>query len=254
MTELSLNYYGGSGGFMALWVLLLGSDYRCAFDCSDSLEDIFKKQWSIQDHKTWKSTEIWPNNELTKQSKSKQKVYFHCSPSNDTWDDDQKYTRVFLYTDFDTQIELSELKNAFVNYNRQTADVYPLRPFVGWYNDIKDPSWPDIKSFADLSKLPKRIHNEVCSTLGITETYVLDLKNKDKAMFNGEYVWKDLPNKLNDADVAVKLQDIVSTNGNALLNPLGYKSNSRVKNFIAKWLALHPKQLQEKLHNEQKNL
>ena len=252
MTDLSLNYYGGSGGFLALWILLLGSKYRCKFNTPEDLEAIFSRHWAVQDPKQWKNSEVWPSNSLTQNSNSTHKIYYHCNPSEDEWrwDEELGKTRILLYTDFETQIQLSEFKNAFVNCGRTTTDVYPLSPFVNYYNDIKDPAWPEIQSFNDIYKLPTAIYNEVCETLHITETYVEDLLDKDRVMFNGEYVWKDLPEKLKSAEVVVKLQDIVKSNGNALLNKVGSETNDKVQYFISQWLGLHSIDLQKRITGE----
>ena len=250
MTDLSLNYYGASGGFMALWVLLLGSDYQCKFKEPGTLDSIFKKHWNIQDHTSWKSTEIWPDNNQTRQSNIRQKIYFRCNPSDDVWESEQDLTRIFVYTDFDTQIQLSEFKNAFRNHNRTSKDVYPVAHFVNSYNNIKDPLWPTIDSFYDLPKLPVRIQNEVRKTLNVTENYVNDLIDKDRILINGEYVWKELGPKFRQADFMIKLQDIVTTNGNALLNKIGFETNDRVKDFISQWLGLHSEALQKRITGE----
>ena len=61
---INLNYYFGCGGFYALWIILLGTDYCCEFENDNrSLDDIYKDQWNVQNISTWKSTEVRPDND-----------------------------------------------------------------------------------------------------------------------------------------------------------------------------------------------
>ena len=84
MTNVNINYCGGSGGFMALWILLLSTDYRCKFNYkTQDLSVIKKNHWQIKTINEWKFTEIWPSNEETFRSNIKNKLFYFCNPTDD---------------------------------------------------------------------------------------------------------------------------------------------------------------------------
>ena len=70
--NIALYYFGASGGFYALWHILIGTEYRCKFSIDiEEITDIYKHHWDITEKPKWKATEIHPNNNLTKQKRLK---------------------------------------------------------------------------------------------------------------------------------------------------------------------------------------
>lgn len=248
--EISLNYYGGSGGFLALWIILLGTKYRCVWKGPDqSLDEVKHKHWNINNVKEWKSTEVWPDFNGTLDSSLEHKVFFHCSPTTTQWEK-QTGLRVIVYTDWNTQMLLSEYKNAFVFNRNETINWmsnHVNRSFYTSYYNVKDESWPDLWTIDDYDLLPKRIQLELQQTLNFTskKDYIDQIFNQTKIHYKGDEVWHELDDKILDASVVVKLQDIVKTNGNSLLEPLGYKTNDNVTELLAWWLSKHPNRLRE---------
>jgi len=235
MSTISLNYYGGSGGFFALWVLILGSDYECVFE--EDKSTTMDKHWDIKDR--WKSSECWPDNDATEKSNINNKVLFVCSPTDDEWDNNPN-PQILIYTDFDTHMALAEFKHAFVFNKPYWLKEHADRCFNIMYNNIKDKSWPDVTGFDDYSTLPEYIQEELDIN---PETYIDDAMNS----MNVNGLWCGVPDKLITADLAVDLKDIIRTEGAALLEPLGYKTTDKVRDFVKFWLDKHPIWLQEKL-------
>jgi len=247
--NIHLNYYGASGGFFALWILLFGTSYRCKFSdngINNDLDLIFHNHWNINNCDDWKKTEIYPNDDETLNSNIEKKVFFHCNPSSNTFNTQSGY-RIILYTDLDTQYKLSFLKKAFYFFKNRHGNIDA--PFIRSYNNIKDPSWPDINNINQFDQLPKHIQNEFFKMTNIESTTNYIDSIFPTILYNGEKVTHLLHDIINKADLVVKLQDIIKTDGNAILKPLGYNSNNKVKEFIQFWLNLHPENIRNMLVN-----
>lgn len=108
MTSLSLpinlNYYFGSGGFYALWILILGTKLEVVFRNTLTLQETFDTHWNIKSIKDWKRSEEWIDN-------SRSEITHICNPNQEEWDR-QKGTRIVVYTDIDTQYKLAKAKSA----------------------------------------------------------------------------------------------------------------------------------------------
>ena len=252
-TPIHLNYTGGSGGFFALWVLLLGTDYQCIFDDETmTLDDIFNKQWNV-DLYNWKDSEIHPNNLKTEQSEISNKLYFHCNLSAEEIYD-QDGIRIVLYTDILTQRSMCKLKDAGIFCRNR--DMKQL--FMDMYNNIKDDSWDDINSLNDYGKLNNSIKmelNECVANSDQSSNSVLDIIN-DIEGFNPPEVTKlysdievsELTYQiLSVCDVEVTLGDMIKTNGNVLLSQLNYCSNDECVDFTERYIKFHPQTIRERL-------
>ena len=80
MKELTIQYAGGSGGFLLLHLVLLSGKYQCKFRSDQVFDKFFKDQWNITDHARWKMGEVWPDNRATLESSIDNKVYLICNP------------------------------------------------------------------------------------------------------------------------------------------------------------------------------
>ena len=241
-----LSYFGGSGGFFALWHILLSTDYRCSLgqhnwhnsyndikgedwpelpsvtdfpdsmveelssnsnwqEIVDNLVDSFKpltnnsltyqQHWNIKDRSRWKSTEIWPENDVTQKSDYKHKLFFVCNPSvRDVLLEADK--KILLYTDYDTQDLLSKNKNAWKHING--------------FNPTK-------------SKTTK---------------------------FNGCEVYYEVAEIAEYTDYQVKLQNIVTSQGQALLDIFDVTINDSNISHNNMWLDLHIDEERKRLLNE----
>jgi len=247
---IDLNYSGGSGGFLALWVILIGTNYRCIFNSnSQDLDTIQKTHWNINAVENWKSTEIWPNNDATTTSLLEKKIRFYCNPTKNELNNQSGY-KFLIYTDFNTQYKLAKLKNANFFYENSKFEQNNIDSHItNCYNDIKDAQWPNINSFEDFEKLPSTIINEVRQIIGFNNKE--DILNQFleflQITYQEEKIHNSLENIIITVNSAIKLQDIIKTNGNALLNPLGFTSNHRVRDFVRFWMDLHPPEIQKLL-------
>lgn len=257
--DVTLMYRGACGGFYAMHLLLLTGEFWCRFkgDVQD-FQEIFKKQWDIQNVSRWKLTETWPHNPdtLTWES-SKRKVYLKC---NFSLADLQKTdtTRVVVYTDFDTQYHFAKSKQAYW-FQHIDLDKWYSTTAQEWfresYNAIRDTEWPDCQHSEDVRYLPDTIQKELFGHLG--DHWTIDsFDNKDSlysafiniqsTIVNDELL--DIGNaNMYDADIVVKLQDIVNTNGSILLDSLGVKINQECVDFTNKYINLHTPEQQKYL-------
>ena len=241
-----LSYFGGSGGFFALWHILLGTDYRCSLgkrswlnsyinikgedwpelpsvtdfpdsmveelrlnpnwqEIVDNLVDSFnpltnnsltyQQHWNIKDRSRWKSTEIWPENDVTQKSDYKHKLFFVCNPSvRDVLLEADK--KILLYTDYKTQYLLAKNKRAWkYGHGHDTATIRTTK-----FNGCK-------------------VHYEVAKI--------------------AEYT-----------DYQVKLQDIVTSQGQALLDIFDVTINDSNIFHNNMWLDLHIDEERKRLLNE----
>lgn len=103
-------YFGGSGGFFLLHLLILSNKFFCA--PLNNFQQVFDKQWNITDPAAWKLLETWPDNHATSAAATDlHKLFFHCNGGT-PW---KTHTgnKILLYTDIDTQLSLARYKHAW---------------------------------------------------------------------------------------------------------------------------------------------
>lgn len=220
--DIHIFYYGGSGGHCALWSILLSTDYKCifAFPTEDNKtlirrQDVacldwksyrdwhYIQHWNIISLPTWKATEQWPVNHETTNSDITPKIYLHCNPDVNTWRDSVG-KRIVVYTDLLTQMTLCAYKRA------------------GKWNG------KDGKIFDQITNISAFVKNEVDST-------------SEKVLYNGQYVTSRLVDDINiyDADLIVRWEEIIHTDGCNILLPLGFKTTKRTKEFLKMYVKAH---------------
>jgi hypothetical protein len=110
LSDVSVLYFGGSGGFFLLHLLMLSKKFFCS--PLEDFESVFHKQWTIQDPARWKSSETWPNNAATAGAQTNlRKLFLHCN-GGPGWDQ-HSGSKVLLYTDIETQLAMAEYKKAW---------------------------------------------------------------------------------------------------------------------------------------------
>ena len=257
MKDLQLCYSGGSGGFLLLHLLLLSGKFYTAFDVNKSINGIINKKWSVTDHLKWKKSETWPNNLATlSATTSLDRLYFICNPENTDSASFFPAKNLILYTDINSQIELSYYKKAywFLNDRSSSLKIAVFKKLIQEWNthycNLKDPSWPSHVSPRHMDRLPKKIQQEL---LDSEHTHQLLKKFADGCVASVGNYKKDLVNSsilpfLQNADVVVKLQDLVNSNGTVLENLLGIPPiNEQQRDLISRWKKLHPPDLLEKI-------
>lgn len=253
-TVYNLGYRGGSGGFLLLHLLLLSGHYRQDIFNGIDFNDIVKNQWNIDDHDKWKNNEVWPINGQSLSSASLQNnLLFFCNPT------EQEFFQKSQIVDFASNC----------------------------YNDVKDPSWPDVKSAADFEKLPSHIYNEIYSVLDCKDAldylrnnlvsksvwlytdfysqnelayykkayYYFREPSRSKIQDFDEYadIWQDtLVDKkaiyfLNHSDIQIRLQDLVNNPKILVQYQLVEQITQQQFELINHWKKLHPPDLLEKI-------
>jgi hypothetical protein len=229
---LNINYFFGTGGFYALWILLLGTPLRCNFNDLRDLDTIYQEHWNIAQIDEWKKTEIWPVNDGTSD------IQFTCNPTHFISADKQ----IVIYTDIQTHLKLASAKRAgpFIpGLNSPLIVDVVLKP----YNDIKGEHWPDIKTFEQLNTLETYQKKELEENTifkfydNIVETYA-HLVN---VPWKGKKIYFDYKKgiDIDQADIYCDLLDIIKTNGGCLLEPLGYRTNQKCIDFTKMYVHLN---------------
>lgn len=270
-SDVTICYFGGSGGFFCLYLLLLSNQYKCCFE--DGTADVHKtknEQWDIKSIPSWKDNEIWPNDAATRASSfNVNKVFFLCNPIQLTQtpgpqeDMLAKFPgkKILLYTDLATQWHLSKSKRAYwfqqgrklngQGLSWQTPE-YRNEQVLIWYNNIKLDEWPAISHADDFYNLPDEIQKECINEHSMWE--VLDIGKFDDdnysprgVLFNGDIVYKKVVDVMPEMDIVVKLQDLIKTQGRVLFDQLGLTTNKDIQKFIVQYLSLHDVEQQKYL-------
>lgn len=116
--DVTIFYLGGSGGFCLFYYLLLSGKYQTGFDHTDygSMAYAQFPDSLIEGPSIWKSKELWPDNLMSKQSRStKPKLYLVCNPDSTEGLDQYIHDthHILLYTDMKLQMRMSYEKKAF---------------------------------------------------------------------------------------------------------------------------------------------
>jgi len=262
VTDFNLFYSGGSGGFLLLHLLLLSGRYHVVFENDVPMSQVIGQQWQISDHTKWKLNETWPSNSRTFQSVTAlTKIYFYCGPEPDPGE--YSSYNIGLYTDFDSQVQLSQFKRTHLSQVRNIQKIRDLRNLLAnWqdhYNNVRDISWPDCDSFKKIHRLPAAIQKEL-----LDNPYTQDFLNftyKETGDFRDQQVILDVLPFLRSADAVIKLQDLVNTPAQSLGQIFGITHvNDQQQNLLDHWKNLHPLELLKSIgisttrrHDEQFN-
>ena len=261
--DVTICYFGGSGGFFCLYLLLLSGQYKCCFENGTiNVHQTKSTQWNIPNVSAWKDNEIWPNNGGTRSTSfDVSKVFFLCNPipitqkpgPQDNILANYPGKKILLYTDLATQWHLTKTKRAYWfqpgqqlngrGTNWQTPE-YREEQVLIWYNNIKQANWPLITKADDFYTLPQSIQDECIAEHSMWE--VLDIGKFDNedyqppgVIYNGDLVYKKVVDVMPKMDIVVKLQDLIKTQGRVLFDQLGITTNIEVQKFIIQYLSLH---------------
>jgi hypothetical protein len=255
--DLHLFYYGASGGFFALHLLLLTEQYQCVFvDQDQNFETIFQNQWNITNPSKWKQQETWPDNDNTLTTNFEKKIYYTCNNVNEIGFYPAKL--IVIYTDIETQWLLASTKRAFWftdNTNEQVLKTIH-QEFVEYYQTIKGFDWPECQTIQDFNFLPDYVKKECIEHWGVATRWTFSNPEIEKSFqiyrtgismnYRGDKVYNKLITELDitRADIVIKLQDLIKTKGEILFEQLGIKGNQKTNDFVDLWLSKHtPEQL-----------
>lgn len=256
-SDIKLCYFGGSGGFVMLHLMILSNAFHCSFATNQSISEVIEYQWKIPSPDEWKSREINVDNESTRATTTnKRKIFFFCNPNIE---EVSKFNGkvVFLYTDARTQLLLSQYKKAYLfrlkhSWSWMSHYRFRLTEWRQHYNNIKDTTWPNCTGPNGFSRLPDVIKKEVLKDpyteqcLNITHindlafiNYYLDDTEK---MSNGDVVLPEVFNFFKYADVSIKLNDVM-TDLDTLTSITGVPVNQQQIKLRNHWASLHPVEL-----------
>lgn len=242
-TDLNLFYYGASGGFFCLHLLLLTGQYDCKFERDLKFNQIFQSQWDITSHKLWKSSEVWPDNNATVASNITNKIYYTCNNELEFTKFSGK--KIVVYTDIDTQYYLAQTKRAYWFYSIDIMN----HNLAEKYNIIKGKDWPSCNSNEQFNKLPKWIIDECINEFNFG-IYLIDIPTVESISIshNNERIYTKLKTLIEstEIDILVKYQDLIKTNGEVLFDQLGITGNPQCKEFVDMYLQLHTDE--QKMH------
>ena len=118
MTDVTILYQGGSGGFALYYYLLLSGKYQYDIETVNNMvEEQFSNRLSTAPH-TWKEKEFWPDNTALKQL-SGPTVFLICNPLFDPgmYKTNQLVSngthKILLYTDIHLQLRMAYEKKAY---------------------------------------------------------------------------------------------------------------------------------------------
>jgi hypothetical protein len=243
--DVHLFYYGASGGFFALHLLLLTNLYRCAFFGKyQDYKQIIPYQWKINDVSKWKSLEVWPDNESTFSLQTDaRKVYFTCNPTPEQVDQ-YDGIKVLLYTSLDTQWYLAKTKRAKWFAPACQTPQYLDDQLSSRYSKIKFIHWPQCSTVEQFLNLPEDIQR-ICR-----EKYhfwdILDVSKFDEIDysplgedFNGVTVCHEVLSVADKMDVTVTLRDLIRTRGKILFDQLDIDCQFNLTEFVTRYVQLH---------------
>lgn len=249
MSDINLVYSGGSGGFLLLHLLLLSGRYTVSLDNNADIETAISQQWQVDGLPQWKKYEYWPNNQQTQKLKTQlRKIYFG---HNRSWPvSGAKLATV--YTDYASLRLLSYHKRAYW-YAGQLTPAFDLkfshyrRLLRTWrlhYNNIRDPSWPRCVSFRHINRMPQHIQQELLSDPHTAYFLNQPKFEEDITEFNGMVMYGPAAEFVKSASIAVKLQDLVNSDGQVLVDAFDIPPiSARQRQLIAHWRSLHPPDL-----------
>jgi len=250
--DVSLLYYGGSGGNFCLHLLMLAGNYNCIFNSDiQDFDTIFQNQWNINQIGKWKTTETSVENDRTLHANLSNKIYLKCNPDKHSL---TRYpgTTVVIYTDIETQIYLAKTKNAFWFFKNNPQEEMLVRK----YNSIKAKEWPTCYSMAEFDNLPETIKEECLTEWEFnrildTAEFVQLFRAHRQILYKGDYILGSLKDiiDIDQADIKVKLQDLIKTKGRVLFDQLGLQANAQTDNFVDMYVNLHTPEQQNYLLN-----
>lgn len=243
---INLAYSGGSGGFLLLHLLLLSGNFYCNF-LNKSTQQAIDQQWNVVNHNNWKKYESWPVNKLTQSATTNlNKIYFYCNPEMDlNLGEFTDYT-VMIYTDYDSQHILAKYKKShwYLNHFGSlpiTNDISVLNnEWKMHYNKIRESNWPISVRYEEVYSLPTHVQDKILSH-PLSERF--KSLRTPVSIFHGCKVYTAQYPFLNLANVTIKLQDLVNSNGKKLTEMFDFTINDQQLQLIKSWKKLHPEEL-----------
>lgn len=252
-----LNYFGGSGGFFALWHILLGTDYSCVLQNHEyAYNDIKGPDWpaiselpaTIFDLPDIVQEELTNNQEwklIVEQTIENRKNgsprCINSSFYRSQWDvsEDRSKWKSTEKMPLNDLTQKSSFKNKlFFHCNPELEDMMTAgNKKILLYTDIETQMM-----------LAKNKHAWMYFEKSIEEFELI--KNPQTTKFNGCKVFHKVAKFAEYTDYQIRLQDVVNTQGQALLDVFGLTINENNVHHNNMWLNLHTDEEKRRLLNE----
>jgi hypothetical protein len=206
--KLALHFNSGTGGHYALWIMLLGTEYRCKFknfniNNNHDLRILYNYFWKKQYRNHWAGQEIEIDTTETLLNKNINKKVFLFSEYNTQYNFNHFDINIVIYTDVLTQCMLS--------VEKQTA----------------------VGIFSNISQFSENTYTESVTHLSKLIPCV-EYQNKKISSYYYDKI------DINKADAAFDLVDLVKQNGMPLLNYLNYHNKkNKCCLFTNEYIGLH---------------
>lgn len=251
-----LCYFGGSGGFFALWHILLGTDYNCHLNNTDlAYNDIKGPSWpalselpanilhfpdtmqeDLANNHEWKliveqtiengaSGPRLVNSEFYK-------TQWSVNEDRSRWKENEKWPNNQL-------TQKSSIKNKLFFHCNPTAE------------DMIEDSDKKILLYTDIETqtlLAKNKHAWIYRKKTIEEIALVEKEETTK--FKSDEVFYKVDEIAKYTDYQIRLQDVIRTQGQALLDIFGSTINENNAEHNYMWLKLHTDEERECLFNE----
>lgn len=254
-----LCYFGGSGGFFALWHILLGTDYSCVLSYHDpSYNNIRGSDWpTLQDlpanfddfpKELQQDIQYINNQELIKEvienknggprsiDSMSYKRQWNISEDKSRWKETEMWPR-------NESTQNSDFKHKlFFHCNPYAADMK---------EDMIADSNKKILLYTDIETqimLAKNKHAWIYYGKNIKEFELVEKPKTTK--FNGFEVFDRVAEFAEYTDYQIRLQDVVNTQGQALLDIFDLTINENNVHHNNMWLNLHSNEEKGRLLNE----
>jgi len=247
-----LVYFGGSGGFFALWHILIGTDYSCVLqDTNQYYNNIRGSDWPTVDELPANINEL--PIELKQEIKSNKD---HFEVVQQVLENKNGSPRCVNSRFYKSQWDVSEDRTKWKStekkpYNKLTQESdFHNKIFFDW-----NPSEEVIMKDCD-KKILLYTDYETQAMLAKNKNAWMYIKNADVQKksktinFNGDEVYHRVDEIAKYTDYQVKLQDIVTSQGQALLDVFGATINENNRYHNNKWLSLHTEVEKRCLLNE----
>lgn len=265
-------YQGGSGGFICAHLILQSQCHFAVFlnakPCPESkaefleqFSQVVKDQWNIIDSLQWKSNEVWMDNQATSKHSidGLNRFYHSCNP---TWQPVEPLpplkTNVLIYTDLTSQFDLSLYKRSYW-FSAEPNDYESLEQ--NWnseYSKAKDAARTTVK-LHEIEQLSADKQKQLLAVDKNFDIFFQWAQHRNSALTRKQYILsKAVTCKINNVETvvdprvasllpmfehAIKLQDIILSNGRYLTDLLELPWNSGHADLIKKWISLHPPEL-----------
>ena len=233
LSNTNIYYYGGTCGYFCLHLLLLSGKYDCYFKSGFNFSEVFEfqwlhKKWNNDNVKSWKMLEYTIDNFQTKDSDINHKIFLWGNkPARNGFPEPD--ISIVIYTDIWTHFRMSYEKKCFWfdMLKDEPANKETITEILGTYDQ-------------NLTYDEQMRDYELCKSF-------LDKQSVDWGNDRIYHKFKTVAN-IDSADVVVKVQDIIKTEGKCLYDPLGLQVTDEIRQFIKDYVELHPPILRSLLH------